>query len=83
MHCTILLSAHSCAIAIDHAEPESEFQVEQVQGACGGPQVPSVVDANMAFGSRQVLVHLTTILELILFFCILIMILVCALGYRS
>jgi hypothetical protein len=42
-----------------YAELESEFQAEQVQGAFGGTQVPSVVDANIAFESRQVPVHLT------------------------
>jgi hypothetical protein len=31
MHCTILLLAHSCAIAIDHAEPELKVQAEQAQ----------------------------------------------------
>jgi hypothetical protein len=44
---------------LGHAEPESEFQAEQVQGAFGGPQAPSVMDANIAFESRQVPVHLT------------------------
>jgi hypothetical protein len=42
-----------------YAELESEFQAEQVQGAFGGTQVPSVVDANIAFESRQVPVYLT------------------------
>jgi hypothetical protein len=42
-----------------YAELESEFQAEQVQGAFGGTQVPSVVDANIALESRQVPVHLT------------------------
>jgi hypothetical protein len=45
-----------------HAEPESEFQAEQVQGAFGGPQAPSVMDANIAFESRQALVYHTTVL---------------------
>jgi hypothetical protein len=31
MHCIILLSTHSCVIAIDHAELELEVQVEQAQ----------------------------------------------------
>jgi hypothetical protein len=31
MHGIILLSAHSCAFAIDHAEPELEVQPKQAQ----------------------------------------------------
>jgi hypothetical protein len=31
MHCIILVSAHSCTIAIDHAEPELKIQTEQAQ----------------------------------------------------
>jgi hypothetical protein len=34
-------------IRVDHAEPESEFQAEQVQGVFGGPQVSSCEDANI------------------------------------
>jgi hypothetical protein len=64
-------------------EPKIEIQAGQVQGAFGGPQATSVVDANIAFGSRQAPVHLTTTLEFMLSFYILIMILGCALGYRS
>jgi hypothetical protein len=47
---------------LDHAEPESEFQAEQVQGAFGGPQALGVIDANIAFESRKALVHPTTVL---------------------
>jgi hypothetical protein len=32
---------------VDHAEPKSEFQAEQVQGMFGGPQVSSYKDANI------------------------------------
>jgi hypothetical protein len=31
MHCIILLSAYSCAIVIDHAEPKLKVQAEQAQ----------------------------------------------------
>jgi hypothetical protein len=54
---------HLLHMRVDHVEPESEFQAEQVQWTFGGPQAPSVVDANIAFGSRQASVHLTIILE--------------------
>jgi hypothetical protein len=47
MHCTILISAHVCAYAIDHVEPESEIKKEQVQGALGGPQASICEDANI------------------------------------
>jgi hypothetical protein len=43
-----------------------EVQAEQeVRWAIGGPQAPSVMDANIDFGLRQAPVHLTTILEFI------------------
>jgi hypothetical protein len=32
---------------VDHAEPESEFRAEQVQGVFGGPQASSCEDANI------------------------------------
>jgi hypothetical protein len=49
MHCIILLSAHSCAIVIDHTELELEVQAEQkVQWVFGGPQASSCKDANIA-----------------------------------
>jgi hypothetical protein len=47
MHCTISISAHVCAYAIDHVEPESEIKKEQVQGVLGGPQASSYKDANI------------------------------------
>jgi hypothetical protein len=31
MHCTILLSAHSCAFEIDHVEPKLEELLEQAR----------------------------------------------------
>jgi hypothetical protein len=34
-------------IWIDHAEPESEFQVEKAQWVFGGPQASSCEDANI------------------------------------
>jgi hypothetical protein len=43
-----------------------EVQTErEVRWTIGGPQAPSVMDANIAFGSRQAPVHLTTIFEFI------------------
>jgi hypothetical protein len=35
MHCIILISAHICAYAIDHTEPELEEPSEQVQAEEG------------------------------------------------
>jgi hypothetical protein len=34
-------------IQIDHVEPKSEIQAEQVQGVFGGPQESSCKDANI------------------------------------
>jgi hypothetical protein len=34
-------------IRVDHVEPESEFQVEQVQWVFGGPQASSCQDTNI------------------------------------
>jgi hypothetical protein len=47
MHCTMLISVHVCACAIDHVEPEPEIKKEQVQGVFGGPQASSCEDANI------------------------------------
>jgi hypothetical protein len=47
MHCTMSISAHVCAYAIDHVEPESEIKKEQIQGVFGDPQVSSCEDANI------------------------------------
>jgi hypothetical protein len=35
-------------IRVDHAEPESEIQAEQVQRLFGGPQASSGEDTNLA-----------------------------------
>jgi hypothetical protein len=43
-----ILVSHTCAFAIDHTEPESEFQVVQVKWVFGGPQASSCEDANIA-----------------------------------
>jgi hypothetical protein len=51
---------------VDHAKPKTKVQAEQVQWVFGGPQAPSVVHANIDFGSRQPPVHQITILELCL-----------------
>jgi hypothetical protein len=53
---------HLLHMRVDHAEQKSKFQAEQVRWVFGGPQVPSVVDANIAFGSRYAPVHLTMLL---------------------
>jgi hypothetical protein len=53
---------HLLHMRVDHVEPESEFQAEQVQWTFGGPQAPSVMEANIV-GSRQALVHLTTVVK--------------------
>jgi hypothetical protein len=48
MRCIIFLSAHNCAIAIYHAEPELEVQAEQkVQWVFGCPQASTCEDANI------------------------------------
>jgi hypothetical protein len=47
MHCTMSISAHVCAYAIDHVEPEPEIKKEQVQGVFGGPQASSCKDVNI------------------------------------
>jgi hypothetical protein len=59
---TLVNCGHLLYIRVDHAEPKSEFQAEQVQWAFGGSQSPCVKDANNPFGSRQALVHPTKIL---------------------
>jgi hypothetical protein len=49
MHCIMSFSAHVCADAIDHMEPESKIQEEQSSGEYGGPQATSCVDTNLAW----------------------------------
>jgi hypothetical protein len=53
MHCTMSISAHVCAYAIDHVEPESEMEKELVQGALGGPQASNCVDTNLSLTQRK------------------------------
>jgi hypothetical protein len=38
---------HLLYMWVDHVEPESKFQAEQVQWAFGGPQASSYEDANI------------------------------------
>ncbi len=49
--CTSCIALFNCGhllhIRVDHAEPESEFQAEQVQWVFGGPQASSCEDANI------------------------------------
>jgi hypothetical protein len=57
MHCIILFLAHSCSCTLDHVEPELDVQAEQAQAEDL---------TNLALGSRQDPVYLTTVLELCL-----------------
>jgi hypothetical protein len=41
------ISAHVCAYAVDHVEPESEIKKEQVQWIFRGPQASSYEDGNI------------------------------------
>jgi hypothetical protein len=72
---------HLLHIRVDHAEPESEFEAEQVQGMFGGPQASSCEDTNI-FVIKTSLMHPTLSLSFVYLY-ILFMILECALGYRS
>jgi hypothetical protein len=47
MHCTMLCSAHLYSYTLDHVEPKSQIQAEQVQWVFGGPQASSCEDANI------------------------------------
>jgi hypothetical protein len=47
MHCTMLISAHVCAYAIDHVESKSEIKKEEVQWALEGPQTSSCEDSDI------------------------------------
>jgi hypothetical protein len=64
--CTSYIALVNCGhllhIWVDHAEPKSKFQAEQVRGVIGGRQASSVMDANIAFGSRQAPVHPTKVI---------------------
>jgi hypothetical protein len=70
---------HLLHIRVDHAEPNTEIQAGQVQGVFGGPQAPSVMDANIAFGSRQAPMHLINAL-VFYFEALLYVLLNCALS---
>jgi hypothetical protein len=43
----VMSVSHNCTFALDHVEPESEFQAEQAQGVFGAPQASSCEDANI------------------------------------
>jgi hypothetical protein len=49
--CTRCIALFNCGhllhIRVDHVEPESEFQAEQVRWVFGGPQASSREDANI------------------------------------
>jgi hypothetical protein len=45
---TLVNGGHLLHMRVDHAEPELEFQVDQVQWAFGGPQASSGKDINLA-----------------------------------
>jgi hypothetical protein len=65
---------------MDHVEPNMEIQVQQVQGVFGGPQASSCKDANI------VVIKVSPGLSYpILEFCynFILLILACALGYKS
>jgi hypothetical protein len=49
---TLVTCDHILHIRVDPAESKTEVQTEQVQWVFEGPQAPSVVDVNIAFGSR-------------------------------
>jgi hypothetical protein len=83
--CTPCIALFNCGhlfhIRVDRAEPESEFEAEQVQVMFGGPQASSCEDANIVV-IKTSLMHLTLSLSFVYLY-ILFMILECALGYRS
>jgi hypothetical protein len=65
--CTPCIALCNCGhllhMWVDHAEQKSEIQAELVQKEYDGPQAPNYRDTNLAIGSREAPVHLTTILE--------------------
>jgi hypothetical protein len=81
MHC-IYLSVSSLCIAIDHVEPNTEIQVQQVQWVFGGPQTPSCEDDNIVVirESPGASNHIPWALFIFLSY---FTILDCALDYRS
>jgi hypothetical protein len=44
---TLVNGGHLLHMRVDHAEPESEFQAEQVQWTFGGPQASSYEEASI------------------------------------
>jgi hypothetical protein len=66
---------------MDHVEPNTEIQVQHVWLVFGGPQASSCEDANIVVTKASPGAS-NPILEFC-YNCILIMILACALGYRS
>jgi hypothetical protein len=44
---TLVNCGHLLHIRVDHVEPELKFKAEQVRWVFGGPQAPSVIDANI------------------------------------
>jgi hypothetical protein len=48
IHCTILPLSHIRSYTLNHVEPKSEIQAEQVQKEYGGPQMTSCMDTNQA-----------------------------------
>jgi hypothetical protein len=67
---------------MDHLEPKTEIQVQQVQGVFEGSQVLSSEDTNLAWTkvSPGASNHLPNVL---VYHYILIIILACALGHMS
>jgi hypothetical protein len=66
---------------MDHKEPKTKIQVQQVQVVFGGPQASSCEDVNIVVIKASPGAS-NPILEFC-YNCILIMILACVLGYRS
>jgi hypothetical protein len=56
--------AHLLHIWVDHVEPRTEDQVEQVQWVFEDPQASNYEDTNNYLGSRQDPVHPTKVLVL-------------------
>jgi hypothetical protein len=67
--------------ALDHAELKTEIQAVQVRWAFRGPQASSGEDINLALDQGKPDAS-NPIIDFC-YNCILIMILACALGYRS
>jgi hypothetical protein len=62
--CIILFNCgHLLHMRVYHAEHKSKIQAKRVQTEYDGPPATSCMDTNLAIGSRQALVHQTTVLE--------------------